>query len=47
MALTVTGVTTKRTKISASSAVLEKSADRTIDGRRRCEESGFSAEVMT
>jgi hypothetical protein len=45
--LTVTGVTTKRTKISASSTVLETSADRTIDGRRRSEAPEFSADLMT
>jgi hypothetical protein len=45
--LTVTGVTTKRTKISASRAVLEKRADRTIEGRRRSEERGLPADVMT
>ena len=46
-ALTVTGVTIKRTKISASSSELETSACLAIEGLRCLEEPGFSAGVMS
>ena len=46
-ALTVTGVTIKRTKISASSSELETSNCLAIDGFRRLEEPVLSAGVMS